>query len=461
MPVETALRYLEENQLSLISRLQDFIRIPSVSAQSDHKVHMDRCAEFVLETCRDMGMDGERMPTGGWDAVYAEWMGAGPDAPTVLIYGHYDVQPPEPLDPWTREPFGAEIAGGRIWGRGSADDKGQMWTHIAALEAYFKTDGRLPVNVKVIFEGEEEIGSDHLPEFVKRHTDRLAADVVLVSDTPQFAPGVPAITYGLRGLCYLEVRVRGAKMDLHSGGYGGAVPNPVHVLSDMLSSLHDNDYRVTVPGFYDDVEPLQGWEREAWAALPFDEDDYKKHLGVAGLVGETGYSTLERVWARPTLEVNGVFGGYSGPGAKTVLPGWAGAKISCRLVPNQESAKISAALEDHLKAIAPDSVTVTVEQMAGGEPIAFATSGPWIEAGQRAMEKGFGTEPVFVRLGGSIPIVQLFVDYLGKPVVLLGYCHPDCGAHGPDEFFAIDEFTAGARSNVHMLAEAAAMTMGV
>ena len=461
MSVEKALDYLQKNEETLIKRLQDFIRIPSVSAQKKSKPDMDRCADFLLKTCLDMGMKGERMPTGGWDAVYAEWMEAGPDAPTVLIYGHYDVQPPEPLEPWTREPFSAEIAEGRIWGRGSADDKGQVWTHIAALEAYLKGQGKLPVNVKLIVEGEEEIGSENLPEFVKKHADKLAADVVLVSDTSQFAPGIPAITYGLRGLCYLEVRVHGAKVDLHSGGYGGAVPNPIHVLAGMLSALHDEECRVTVPGFYDDVEDVQDWERKAWADLPFDEEEYKKMLGVSGLMGETGYSTLERVWARPTLEVNGVFGGYAGQGAKTVLPSWAGAKISCRLVPNQSSAKIAAALEDCLKSLAPDAVRVTVEQMAGGEPIAFATEGPWIGAGQRAMEKGFGAKPVFVRLGGSIPIVQLFADFLGKPVVLLGYCHPDCGAHGPDEFFAIGEFTGGARSNVHMLMEAAGLAVEI
>ncbi len=455
MTVEAALQYLESQHNALIERLRDFIRIPSVSAQKSHAEDMHCCADFLMKTLTDMGLQPRKMPTGGWDVIYAEWLEAGPEAPTILIYGHYDVQPPEPLEPWTRQPFDAEIDEGRIWGRGSADDKGQIWTHIAALEAYFRTAGRLPVNIKILIEGEEEIGSDNLPGFVQQHAEMLKADAVLISDTSQFAPGMPAITYGLRGLCYLEVRVQGAKMDLHSGGYGGAVPNPIHALAEMLAALHDADNRVTVPGFYDDVTPLQDWEREAWSKLPFDEAEYIKMLGIQKLQGEQGFSTLERLWARPTLEINGIFGGYAGPGAKTVLPCWAGAKISCRLVPNQKSADISKKLENHLRALAPETVSMTVEHMAGGEPSAFPTDHPWIKAGERAISKGFGREPVYTRLGGSIPIVQLFSETLGTPVVLLGYCHPDCGAHGPDEFFGIDEFTAGARSNVFMLDEAA------
>lgn len=450
-----ATRYLEDYHDDLIHRLREFIRIPSVSAQEAHKADMDRCAGFVEQALSDMGIAPERLQTGGHDAVYAEWLEAGPGVPTVLIYGHYDVQPPEPLEPWTHDPFEAEIVDGKIWGRGSADDKGQVWTHIAALEAFLKTEGKLPVNVKLLIEGEEEVASENLPKLVRENTSKFAADVCLVSDTSLFAPRVPAITYGLRGLCYLEVRVQGAENDLHSGGYGGAVPNPVHALAEMIAALHDEDNRVTVPGFYDDVEPLQDWERKAWGELPFDEAAYIRNLGVRGLQGETGYSTLERVWARPTLEVNGIFGGYAGPGAKTVLPAWAGAKISCRLVPNQSSDAIGKKLEVHLQRLAPETVTVTVELMAGGEPLAQSTEGPWMRAGQRALSEGFGREAVFTRLGGSIPIVQLFEEVLGTPALLLGYCDPDCRAHGPDEFFALDEFAKGAKTNVYMLQEAA------
>lgn len=458
MSVERALGYLDECQDDFVRRLQEFVRIPSVSAQKDHARDMEACADFVLQALTSIGFQARRMKTGGWDAVYGEWMQAGPNAPTVLIYGHYDVQPPEPLEPWNYAPFGAAIENGRMWGRGSADDKGQVWTHLAALEAYLKTNGKLPVNVKMIVEGEEEIGSENLPEFVRRHADLLRGDVIIVSDTPQFAPGVPAITYGLRGLCYIEVRVRGAKVDLHSGGYGGAVPNPIHALARMVAALHDEENRVTVPGFYNDVLPIQDWERTAWANLPFDDDEYRSMLGVPALQGESGYSTLERVWARPTLEVNGIFGGYAGQGAKTVLPCWAGAKISCRLVPRQDSTKIVDALEAYLKRLAPSSVTVEVERMAGGQPIAFPVEGPWMKAGERAMERGFSRAPVYVRLGGSIPIVQLFAEVLESPVLLLGYCHPDCGAHGPDEFFDIADFVRGARTNIYMLDEAVRTT---
>lgn len=451
--MEKILSFIDSNKQRYLSELKDFLAIPSVSSQSDHNGDIQLCAQWVADHMRSIGMQNIRiMPTPGHPVVYSEWLGA-PGAPTVLLYGHYDVQPVDPLNLWTSPPFEMTIRGENIFARGSADDKGQVFIHLKSIEAMMKHDGKLPVNIKMLIEGEEEIGSRNLEDFVKQNKAMLKADLVLISDSSMYAKGVPSIAYGLRGLAYLEIEVTGPNRDLHSGTYGGAVHNPVQALSELITSLHDKNNKVNIPGFYKDVRPLTKVERAAYKKLPHSDKAYAKDLQVHALWGEKGFSTLERTWARPTLEVNGMWGGYIGEGAKTVLPSKAFAKISCRLVPDQKSDKISKLVVNHIKKIAPKSIDVKVKLHHGGEAAITPIDSPGVKAAVSALEKGFGKKPLYQREGGSIPIVVQFKKLLGLDTVLLGFGLPDENAHSPDEHLNIDNFYGGIRTSVHFFHE--------
>jgi acetylornithine deacetylase/succinyl-diaminopimelate desuccinylase-like protein len=361
----------------------------------------------------------------------------------MLFYGHYDVQPVDPLNLWESPPFEATIRDGELYARGSADDKGQVFMHMKAIEAHLKQTGRLPVNIKVMLEGEEEVGSAHLDDFIRGHKNDLAAQVVVISDSAMFARGVPSICYGLRGLVYFQLDLRGSNTDLHSGVFGGAVANPAFVLAQILAKMKDRSGRITIPGFYDDVVPLTDEERKAWATLPFNEKKYKKDFGFPKLFGETGYTTLERTWARPTFEINGLLSGFTGEGAKTVLPAVAMAKVSMRLVPNQDPNKIAELFQKHVEDITPKTVALKVTRMHGGKPWITAYENPFVQAAGRAIEKGFGRTPVFTREGGSIPVVSTFQEELGLPAVLFGVGLPDENAHAPNEKLDLGNFHNG------------------
>jgi acetylornithine deacetylase/succinyl-diaminopimelate desuccinylase-like protein len=388
--------------------------------------------------------------------VLGEWREAGPEAPTLLIYGHYDVQPPEPLDEWSSPPFEPEVREGRIYARGSADDKGQLFMHVRALEAHLRTRGALPLNVVVLAEGEEEVGSPNLVPFVEEHRDLLAADAVVISDSNMFAPGQPSLLFSLRGLAYVEIHVRGAHSDLHSGAYGGAVPNPATELARMLATLHDETGRIAIPGFYDDVVEWDEETRRAIQALPFDAEAFRTGVGAPGLHGEAGFSTLERLWIRPTCEVNGLLSGYTEEGAKTVLPARAMAKVSFRLVPDQDPVRVARLLRAHLDEVAPGAVEVEVRELHGGRPWRANPSGPLFDAASRALEEAFGRPPVLVGEGGSIPIVGDFERILDAPVLLVGYALPGCNMHAPDEWLSVDNFHVGTESLMRLYEELAA-----
>ena len=435
--------YINLHRERYVDELKALLAIPSVSALPEHKADVARCAEWCAEEMRRIGLENVGLrPTPGHPIVYGEWLGAA-GAPTILFYGHYDVQPVDPLNLWQTPPFEASVRDGEIYARGAADDKGQVFMHLKAIEAHMKQHGRLPVNIKVLIEGEEEVGSAHLDDFIAQHKSELAADVVVISDSAMFARGVPSICYGLRGLVYCQIDLRGSSTDLHSGVFGGAVANPAFVLAQMIAQMKDRGGRVKVPGFYDDVVPLSEEERRAWATLPFNERQYKKDFGIPKLTGESDYTTLERTWARPTLEVNGLLSGFTGEGAKTVLPAVAMAKISMRLVPNQDPEKIAALFEDYVRKITPKTVELTFTRMHGGKAWMTAYQNPYIQAAARAIERGFGQKPVFTREGGSIPVVSTFQEVLGVPAVLFGVGLPDENAHAPNEKLDLGNFHGG------------------
>jgi acetylornithine deacetylase/succinyl-diaminopimelate desuccinylase-like protein len=453
--------YLDVHHDRFVDELKEFLRIPSVSTDPARKGEVDRCACFTAEALRRAGLSRvEVCPTGGHPAVVASWEGA-PGAPTVLLYGHYDVQPEEPVERWSSPPFEPVVREGRIYARGSADDKGQVHLHIKAMEALLSTRKKLPVNLKIVIEGEEEIGSPHLAPFIRKNKDRLKADLVLISDTTLFGPGIPSITYGLRGLSYFEIEVTGPNRDLHSGHFGGAVDNPAETLARLLSRLKDDQGRVTVPGFYDDVVPLTGSEREGLARLPHDDGKYRKDLEVGALKGEAGYTTLERMWARPTLEINGLRSGWGGAGAKTVLPSKAIAKVSMRLVPDQRPDKIAELFSRHVRSPAPAGCRVEVRELHGARPYMVSPDHPALQAGARAFRRAYGKEPVFIREGGSIPITADFQDILGVPSVLLGFGLPDENAHGPDENLDLENYRMGMRTAAYFYEEVAGSMRGI
>ncbi|MSR21300.1 MAG: dipeptidase [Gemmatimonadetes bacterium] len=431
------------------SELYDFLRIPSISAKSEHDGDTRRTAEWLAARLTDAGLTSELVETPGHPIVLAEWRGA-PGAPTVLIYGHYDVQPAEPLDEWLSPPFEPTVRDGRLYGRGTADDKGQFYMHVKALESHLATRGSLPINVVVLAEGEEEVGSPNLVPFVEAHRDRLACAVVVISDSGMFAEGLPSLLFSLRGLAYFEIHVKGAKSDLHSGEYGGAVTNPGNALARIIASLHDRDGRVAVPGFYDDVAQWDAETREQIRQLPHDDRAYRAELGVNALSGEAGYGTLERTWIRPTCDVNGILCGYTGEGAKTVLPNRAMAKVSFRLVPNQTPAKVRALFEAHVAKVTPPGVTVEIRELHGGRPWRAKVEGPAFEAAAEALEETFGIRPVPMGAGGSIPIVVDFEGQLGATALLVGFSLPGCNLHAPNEWLPLAYFGNGIETLVRL-----------
>jgi acetylornithine deacetylase/succinyl-diaminopimelate desuccinylase-like protein len=441
--VDKVIDFVNVNRDRYVDELKAFLAIPSISALPAHAADVKRCAEWTADEMRRIGLHNVRLiSTPGNPVVYGDWLDA-PGAPTILFYGHYDVQPVDPLNLWESPPFEATVRDGEIYARGSADDKGQVFMHFKAVEAHLKENGRLPANIKFILEGEEEVGSVNLDEFVRAHKHDLKADVVVISDSPMFDRGVPSICYGLRGLVYFQLDLRGSSTDLHSGSFGGAVANPAFVLAQMIAQMKDRSGHIKVPGFYDDVVALKPEEREAWAKLPFNEKQYKKDFGIPKLFGETGYTTLERTWARPTFEVNGLLSGFTGEGAKTVLPAVAMAKVSMRLVPNQDPDTIATLFEEYVRKITPKTVELKVTRMHGGKPWMTAYDNPFVQAAGRAIERGFGRKPVFTREGGSIPVVSTFQEELGLPSVLFGVGLPDENAHAPNEKLDVGNFHNG------------------
>src|SRR6478736_4722438 len=441
--MDKILDFINTSRDRYVDELKSYLAIPSISALPQHAADVRACAEWTKAEMERIGLQNVRLiETPGHPVVYGDWLGAE-GAPTILFYGHYDVQPVDPLELWESPPFEATVRDGELYARGSADDKGQIFMHFKAIEAHLKQNGRLPVNIRIILEGEEEVGSANLDDFIKAHKAELGADVVVISDSPMFDRGVPSICYGLRGLAYFQIDLRGTKSDLHSGSFGGAVANPAMVLAQVLAQMKDRGGRIKIPGFYDDVVPLQEEERKAWASLPFNEKKYKKDFGVPKLFGESGYTTLERTWARPTFEVNGLLSGFTGEGAKTVLPAIAMAKVSMRLVPNQSPDTIARLFEEYVKKVTPKTVELKVTRMHGGKPWMTSYDNPFVQAAARAIEKGFGQKPVLTREGGSIPVVSTFQEVLGLPSVLFGVGLPDENAHAPNEKLDVGNFQGG------------------
>jgi acetylornithine deacetylase/succinyl-diaminopimelate desuccinylase-like protein len=440
--MQTIKQYVEDNRQRLLDELFDLLRFPSVSADPKYKPHVLKTAEFVAQKLIEAGAEKvEVCQTAGYPIVYGEKM-IDASKPTVLVYGHYDVQPPDPLELWKTPPFEPTVRDGKIYARGACDDKGQFYMHVKAFELMMST-GTLPCNIKFMIEGEEEVGSDNLGVFVKQNKERLKADVVLISDTSMLSMENPSLETGLRGLSYLEVEVTGPNRDLHSGVYGGAVGNPITILAKMIASMHDENNHITIPGFYDKVIDLTPEEKNALNAAPYDEAEYKKDLDIAEVWGEKGYSTLERTGTRPTLELNGIWGGYTGEGAKTVLPSKAHAKISMRLVPNQSSQEVTEIFTKHFEKIAPPYVKVKVTPHHGGEPVVTPTDSIAYKAAQKAIAESFGKEPIPTRGGGSIPIVALFEAELGIKTVLMGFGLDSDALHSPNEKYDIYNYYKG------------------
>ncbi|WP_019585076.1 dipeptidase [Deinococcus apachensis] len=446
------------NRQEAEGELFELLRIPSVSADPAHTEDMARAAAFLQRKLQSLGFTARMDPTGhggqsGHPVVYAERLDV-PGKPTVLIYGHYDVQPEAPLEEWVTPPFEPTVREGRIYARGSTDDKGQAYAHVRGVELLL-SQGELPVNVKFLLEGEEEVGSPNLAAYLAEHAEELKADVIVISDGSRFAPNVPTVTYGLRGLSYVEIHVQGANRDLHSGAYGGAAPNPINALAEIISKLKDDQGRITIPGFYDGVEELTPEEREMWAKLPHSDEEFAASIGVPALPGEKGYSTLERLWARPTLDVNGIWGGYQGEGSKTVIPAKAGAKVSMRLVPGQDPERITRLVQEYVPTLAPEGVRVEVKGLHGGQPVKVDLDSPYIKAADRALTRVYGKPAAFGRTGGSIPIVADFRRVLGAPVLLVDFGLNEDAPHSPNESFALEDYHNGILTSAYLLQELA------
>jgi acetylornithine deacetylase/succinyl-diaminopimelate desuccinylase-like protein len=465
--MDAVLQYIDKHRARFVEELATWVRIPAISSDPAHKADMVKNAEHLMKELRTLGADKvELWKTGlvpdpsavsgvratGHPAVFAEWLQA-PGKPTLLVYGHHDVQPVDPLDEWVSPPFEPAVREGRMWGRGVVDDKGQVHIHVKAIEAFIKAAGKLPINLKLIVEGEEEVGSENLDALMRVRAKELTADFVCVSDTAMFGRGIPSLCVGLRGLMYLQVRVDGPNVDLHSGSFGGGVANPVNALARMIAKLHDDEGRITVPGFYEKVVPLTAAEKKEIASLPFHEKEWLNSTGATATVGEKGFSTLERVWARPSLDCNGIGGGFQGEGAKTIIPAYAVAKISCRLVPHQEPEEIQKQVGEYLKKVAPPGVRVKVEYLHGGRPYLAPTDHPVFEVAKRAFAKAFGRPTVFIREGGSIPFVRTIADATGKPCLLMGFGQPDENAHAPNEWIDLENYHLGIKSAAHLYDE--------
>jgi len=451
--LKNVITYINSNNNRYISELKDFLRIPSISTTPKHKKDMIKSADFVAKKLKEAGIQKVKViKTKGNPLVYAEWLGA-PGKPTVLIYGHYDVQPVDPLELWDTPPFDPTVKNGKIYARGATDDKGQIFMHIKSVEAFLKTAGKLPLNIKFVIEGEEEIGSRNLQNFVNKNSKLLKCDAILISDTALFGPGIPTITYGLRGIAYMEIEVTGPNRDLHSGTFGGAVANPINILAGMISKLMNKDGYITIPGFYDDVIRITKSEKENIKKLKFSEKNYAKILGVKELKGEKFYSTLERTWIRPTLDCNGIIGGFTDKGAKTVLPSKVTAKISMRLVPNQDPKKIAKLFTRYVKQITPKSVAVKVNELHGGYPIVVSLNDKATIAASKAIARAFGKKTVFMREGGSIPIVITFAKKLKASPVLMGLGLNTENLHSPNEHFNLNHFHLGILSSAYFFDE--------
>jgi acetylornithine deacetylase/succinyl-diaminopimelate desuccinylase-like protein len=450
-----AVAYARENHPRFLSELKDLLRIPSISTLPENKADCRRAAEFLLAELTRIGFEHAKLlETEGHPLVYADWLHAE-GKPTALFYGHYDVQPTDPEDEWLSPPFEPTERDGNLYGRGTCDDKGQVWAQIKALESLLAANGKLPINVRALFEGEEEVGGEGIEAFVASRPPELKSDFALVSDTELFAPGLPTLCVGLRGMIYTELEVRGAKTDLHSGMYGGAAPNPFVAIAQILAKLKDEDGHILIPGFYDDIIPPSPEELAAWSSLPFDEEHYRlTEVGSRTLVGEAGYSVLQRTWARPTLDVHGIPGGFIGAGAKTVIPAKAIAKVSMRLVPGMTPAKTFALYKDYVEKIAPAGVDIEVRLIHSGDPCLVRVDNPYIQAATTALREVWGQETVFIRSGGSIPIVGDFDRNLGIPSVMMGFGLPDDNIHAPNEKFNLKNFELGIESVVRFLEEA-------
>ena len=447
-----AVAYARENHPRFLSELKDLLRIPSISTLPENKADCRRAAEFLLAELTRIGFEHARLlETEGHPLVYADWLHAD-EKPTALFYGHYDVQPTDPEDEWLSPPFEPTERDGNLYGRGTCDDKGQVWAQIKGLESLLAANGKLPINVRALFEGEEEVGGEGIEAFVASKPPELKSDFALVSDTELFAPGLPTLCVGLRGMIYTELEVRGAKTDLHSGMYGGAAPNPFVAIAQILARLKDEDGHILIPGFYDGIIPPSPEELKAWRSLPFDEEHYRlTEVGSRTLVGEAGYSVLERTWARPTLDVHGIPGGFIGAGAKTVIPAKAVAKVSMRLVPGMTPAKTFALYKDYVEKIAPAGVDIEVRLIHSGDPCLVRVDNPYIQAATTALREVWGQETVFIRSGGSIPIVGDFDRHLGIPSVMMGFGLPDDNIHAPNEKFCLKNFELGIESVVRFL----------
>src|SRR5699024_5586415 len=438
-------QYFTDHRDTHLQQLNEFLSIPSISALSEHQGDMQKAAEWLVEAFKNVGLEHVSIDeTDGHPVVYADWLHAE-DQPTILIYGHYDVQPVDPLELWDSAPFEPEVRDNKLYARGASDDKGQVFMHIKAVEALMKENGSLPVNVKFLIEGEEEVGSPNLEKYIENNKEKLAADIIVISDTGMQGPGQPAVCYGLRSLTGVQIDIQGAKGDLHSGLYGGGVQNPLHAIAQLIASFRDQEGTIAVEGFYDDVRPLTEEEREAYKALNFDEDALKEELEVPTLFGEKGFSYLEQTWARPTLEVNGLYGGFSGEGIKTVLPAEASAKITCRLVPDQDPEDIVQKLKAHIENHKPAGVTVTVSEFDKGKPFITPFDHPAIQAAGRSYEKVYQVPTAYTRGGGSIPIVAAFDEILQLPVVLMGFGLSTENFHAPNEHFHLENFDKGLR----------------
>jgi acetylornithine deacetylase/succinyl-diaminopimelate desuccinylase-like protein len=456
--MDEVLAFIDEHRDRFVADLVRWVRIPSVSSDPARAGDVRASAEHLEAHLRSAGADRvEIWHTHGYPAVFAEWLGAPSTAPTLLVYGHHDVQPVDPLNLWLSPPFEATIRDNRLFGRGVVDDKGQVYVHAKAIESFVRTVGRPPIRLKMIVEGEEEIGSAHLDGLLHDHAVDLASDFVCVSDTAMFGRGIPSLCIGLRGLAYLEVYVDGPSVDLHSGSFGGGVLNPVNALARMIASLHHDDGRVAVRGFYDRVRPLGIEEREMIARLPFDEAEWLASTGSPMVAGEKGYSTLERIWARPTLDCSGISGGFQGEGAKTIIPSRASAKIGCRLVPDQEPEDIVNKVREHFMRVAPPGVRVRVEYRHGGRPYLAPTNHPVYEVAKRAFSKAFGKPTAFIREGGSIPFVRTIADATGKPCLLMGFGQPDENSHAPNEWLDLENYHLGIKSAAYLYDEIARM----
>jgi acetylornithine deacetylase/succinyl-diaminopimelate desuccinylase-like protein len=447
-----AISFAKQNETRFLDELKDLLRIPSISTLPEHRGDIDKAARFVADELKRIGIENvEVIETEGHPLVYGDWLQAA-DKPTVLIYAHYDVQPAEPLEEWLSPPFEPTERNQNLYARGAVDDKGQLWMQIKALESHLAVDGRLPVNVRVLFEGEEEVGGEAVEKFVHEHGARLKSDVALICDTELFAPNLPTLCVGLRGLVYTEIEARGAATDLHSGVYGGAAPNPLFALCEIISKLKDEDGRILIPGFYDAWASPTDDELKAWKSLPFDEEHYRKtEVGSTVLTGEKDYSVLYRTWARPTLEVHGMPGGFTGAGAKTVIPAKASAKVSMRMVPNQDPDDILEKFSHYVKAIAPKGIQINIKVHSKGKAVVVSTDNDYIKAANKALHEVFHQDTVYIRSGGSIPIVGQFRTDLNIPSVMMGLGLPDDNIHAPNEKFHIPNFYKGIESVVRFL----------